>query len=112
MDLLFDWLWTHTWWSWPGSPTPGDHLYRAFNLGEMVSFAALGVHVLVRAWKHRPLRNVELVYGVSLLLLSLTDAREALVVQSWLIWAKLALLAQIYSARAALRRAYYPAARV
>jgi hypothetical protein len=113
MSALIDLLFTHTWWHWQGAhATPTDQLYRLFNLCEMVTFASLGMHVLVRAWRQHRLRGVELSYGLSFLLLSATDAREAQVVQSWLICVKLLLLAQILACRSKVLRRHYPGARI
>lgn len=104
-------LW-RTWWRWDVDGEGWKNVaYHSFNFLEVATFACLGMLILKRYYVNRR-SSLEACYGVGYLLLSLTDVREAYVMQPWLIWAKLALIVPILIWRSRVIREFYPSSRV
>lgn len=110
-----DWLWFHTWWSYAGSEDPlHANLYRGINLVEglfWVGFAAAVLRRRARQPKEKRGR-IELAYALAFLVFGLTDFREAVALQSWLVWVKLVNLIVLLWLRRRVMTTLYPGSRV
>jgi hypothetical protein len=105
---LRDLLWSHAWWRYSLRSDPWFSLpYPYFNLFEGVCWAILAGLVLRRYLANR--RSIlEGWYALAFLTFGLTDFREAYVLESWLIWIKLANLIVLLILRRIVIRRYYP----
>ncbi len=81
--------------------------YHWFNLFEGTAWLVFAGRVLYRYARHRN-GAIELWYALAFALFGLSDYREAWILQSWLIWAKLINLAALIWLRATVIRRYYP----
>lgn len=111
MPDLFEWLWLHTWWSYAGSEDPlHAEVYRWINLIEGLFWVGFAAAVLIRRAKQpRAKRSgIEFAYAAAFLLFAMTDFREAVALQTWLIWLKLVNLIALWWLRKRVMRDYYP----
>jgi hypothetical protein len=69
-----------------------------------VCFAGLVLHRYLK-FRHS---MIEIVYSLAFLTFGLTDFREAYVLESWLVWVKLANLIALIALRSIVMRRYYP----
>lgn len=111
MSSLIDILWTHTWWAYAGPEDPLHALvYRAINLIEAAFWFGFAVLVLIRRASQPRSRktSLEIAYALTFLAFGFTDLREAVALQSWLIWIKLANLILLIVLRHRVIKALYP----
>lgn len=112
---LVDWLWLHTWWSYAGSEDPlHAAVYRGINLAEGACWVGFAVAVLVRRAKQPGDKRsgIELAYALAFFVFGLTDFREAVALQSWLIWLKLVNLVVLLWLRHRVMKTLYPQSKV
>jgi len=106
-----DILWFHTWWAYAGSEDPLNALiYRSINIVEGLFWVAFAGLVLRRRAK-KPIEQrttIELAYALTFFAFGLTDFREAISLQSWLIWVKLANLILLLWVRHRVIKTLYP----
>ena len=103
LDLLF----FRVWWRYNPGDTPWVYVpYHAFNLFEGCAWLAFTGLVLHRCWQHARSRW-EVGYALAFFTFGLTDFREAYVLNSWLIWVKLANLIVLLRLRAEVIRRFY-----
>ncbi len=108
IDLLF----SKTWWRYrPGEITWIYAPYHVFNLFEGCAWFVFGALVLNRYWKHHH-SSLELWYALAFFTFGLTDFREAYVLNSWLIWLKLANLVFLFRLRSLVIKRYYPSSKL
>jgi hypothetical protein len=112
MHQWIDLLWSRAWW---GYGQPGDPWfsipYHVFNLFEGACWVVIGGLALRRYVVCRRSR-MEVPYALAFLSFGFTDFREAYVLESWLVWAKLAnLIALVALRRVAITR-WYPGSRL
>ena len=115
MAELLDWLWLHTWWSYAGSEDPlHATIYRGINVVEGVFWVGFSVAVLVRHFRQPRGRRgaIEWWYAAAFLCFGLTDFREAVALQSWLIWVKLINLIVLLVLRKRVMKKLYPESKV
>ncbi len=115
MIELADWLWLHTWWSFGQSQDPiHAWIYRGINLVEGMFWVGFAAAVLIRRAKQpRDQRStLELWYALAFFVFGLTDFREAVALQSWLIWLKLANLIVLLLLRKRVMKTLYPASKL
>ena len=113
LDWLSDWLWLHKWWSYAGSEDPlHANLYRGINLIEGLFWVGFFLAVLARHLRNKDGRPIELAYALAFLCFGLTDFREAIALQSWLIWVKLINLVVLIWLRKRVMKTLYPEAKV
>jgi hypothetical protein len=115
LDWLSDWLWLHTWWSYAGSEDPlHANLYRGINLVEGLFWVGFALAVLVRHFRKPAEKRggIEWTYAAAFLCFGLTDFREAVALQSWLIWVKLINLIVLLYLRKRVMKTLYPDAKV
>jgi len=106
-----DWLWLHTWWSYADSEDPLHAvIYRGINLIEGACWVGLAVAVLVRRAKQPEDQrsSIEIAYALAFFIFGLTDVREAVSLQSWLIWLKLVNLITLLWIRHRVMKTLYP----
>lgn len=106
-----DIFWTHTWWAYAGSEDPLHALiYRMINLIEGVFWVGFAGMVLRRRQKQPVERrtSIEIAYALAFLAFGLTDFREAITLQSWLIWVKLVNLIVLLAFRHRVIKTLYP----
>jgi hypothetical protein len=103
-------LW-RVWWQWqPERAGPLDVAYRWLNIVEGAAWLALAIAVVVRhsrrggGWLNWPYATAFAVFGLS-------DFREAVALQSWLIGAKGVILLALLALRRAVISRYYPGSR-
>lgn len=109
MPDLLDWLWLHTWWSYAGSEDPlHAAVYRGINIVEGLFWVGFCVAVLVRHARHPNRQPIEWAYAAAFLCFGLTDFREAIALQSWLIWVKLINLIVLLWLRKRVIKTLYP----
>jgi hypothetical protein len=112
MQQALHFLFLRTWWTYAGARYPAQAIpYHWFNLFEGTAWLVFAVLVLVRYARHRQ-STLELWYALAFALFGLSDYREAWILESWLIWAKLANLAALAWLRSVVMRRYYPASKV
>ncbi|MBI2824224.1 MAG: hypothetical protein HYX69_06020 [Planctomycetia bacterium] len=105
---VFDILFFHTWWTYRTARFPAQAVpYHWFNLFEGSAWLVFAAMVLVRHLRHRRSR-LELAYALAFFMFGLSDFREAWVLESWLIWAKLVNLGILLWLRAIVIRRFYP----
>ena len=111
LGRLGDFLWSRVWWKYPDPNDPWFSIpYHIFNLFEGSCWLVFAGLVLRRYVISRRSR-LEILYAVAFFTFGLTDFREAYVLQSWLVWAKLLnLLLLIWLRWLAIRR-WYPGSR-
>jgi hypothetical protein len=85
--------------------------YHAFNLFEGACWIVVGALVIRRYIAFRRSR-LEVVYALAFLSFGATDFREAYVLESWLVWAKLANLIALIGLRAVAIRCWYPGSKL
>jgi len=108
LSQLADILWFRVWWSYPQPTDPWFSIpYHLFNLFEGVCWVCFAGLVLRRYLKFRHSR-IEIVYSLAFFSFGLTDFREAYVLESWLVWIKLANLIALVVLRSIVMRRYYP----
>ena len=115
MVELLDWLWFHTWWSYAGSEDPlHASIYRGINLVEGLFWVGFTIVVLRRRAKQPSGQRsrIELFYALAFFIFGLTDFREAVALQSWLIWVKLINLIVLLWLRKRVMTTLYPEAKV
>lgn len=114
-DTLIDGLWRHTWWSFAGSQDPVHAwVYRSINLIEGLFWIGFCVAVWVRR-QRQPVdrrRPIEHWYALAFFVFALTDFREAVALQSWLIWIKLINLFVLLWLRKRVMTTLYPDSKV
>lgn len=111
MDHLIDWLWNHTWWSFAESENPlHAWVYRGINLIEGLFWLGFAVAVMIRRAKQAKTKrsSIELLYALAFFTFGLTDFREAVALQSWLIWLKIANLILLWKLRQRVMKSLYP----
>jgi len=111
LKMLLDILWTRTWWVYAGSEDPiHAMIYRGINLIEGAFWVGFSVLVLIRRSKQPCGKRtaLEIVYAVTFFAFGLTDFREAVALQSWLIWIKLAILILLIMVRRRVIKSLYP----
>jgi hypothetical protein len=107
-DDAADLLWYRSWWKYANAGDPWFSIpYHAFNLFEGVCWVVIGALVFRRYLAFRR-SSLEIVYALAFLSFGLTDFREAYVLQSWLVWVKLANLIALICLRAAAIKRWYP----
>lgn len=112
-NWLSDWLWLHTWWSYAASEDPlHANVYRGINLIEGLFWVGFFAAVLARHVRNKDRRPIELAYAFAFLCFGLTDFREAIALQSWLIWVKLINLIILIGLRKRVMNSLYPEAKV
>src|SRR5689334_13379304 len=103
VDLLF----FRTWWRYRPRETPWVSVpYHAFNLCEGCAWLVFAGLVLGRSLRNRR-SPIELWYALAFVTFGLTDFREAYVLDSWLIWVKLANLIVLWRLRATVLARFY-----
>lgn len=108
LSQLVDILWFRAWWRYPQPTDPWFSIpYHIFNLFEGVCWVWFACLVFGRYWKFRH-SKIEIVYSLAFFTFGLTDFREAYVLQSWLVWAKLANLIVLVVLRSIVMERYYP----
>ncbi len=110
MDLrsLADYLVFHTWWTYNSIGDPWIEVpYHAFNLFEGAAWLTISALVLRRFLRYRH-SKIEIAYALAFFTFGLTDFREAYVLQSWLIWLKIANLLLLFWLRALVIKRHYP----
>ena len=111
MADLADWLWLHTWWSYAGSEEPlHAAIYRGINIVEGLFWLGFTVAVLRRHLR-QPKDNrggIEWAYAAAFFCFALTDFREAIALQSWLVWLKLINLIVLLWLRKRVMTSLYP----
>ncbi|MEM9348516.1 MAG: hypothetical protein AAGB26_18255 [Planctomycetota bacterium] len=115
MAELFDWLWFHTWWSYTTSEDPlHAAVYRGINLVEGLFWVGFTIVVLRRRAKQPEEKRsgIELFYALAFFIFGLTDFREAVALQSWLIWVKLINLIVLLWLRKRVMTTLYPGSKV
>lgn len=115
MIELVDWLWQHTWWSYAGSEDPlHANIYRGINIVEGLFWVGFAVAVLVRSFRQPAKKRggLEWAYAAAFLCFAITDFREAIALQSWLIWVKLANLIVLLWLRRRVMKTLYPDSKV
>ena len=107
---MTDWL-QQSWWTYDAAPKATfSHIYRAINLVEGSIWCGLAALVLLRFARHRKSR-LELLYAAAFLTFGVSDFREAVALETWLILAKgVNLIALVWLRRTILMR-YYPTSR-
>lgn len=111
MTELFHWLWLHTWWSYAGSEDPlYANIYRGINLVEGLSWFGFAAAVIRRCLRQAKEKRggIEWAYALAFVGFGLTDFREAVALQSWLIWVKLANLILLLWLRKRVMKTRYP----
>jgi len=78
-----------------------------FNLFEGLCWTCFACLALRRYLKFRH-SAIEISYALAFFSFGLTDFREAYVLESWLVWAKLANLIALVMLRSIVMRRYYP----
>ncbi len=107
-----DLLWFKVWWRYPNPNDPWFSVpYHAFNLFEGACWIVLGALVLRRYWAARR-SSFEIAYAVAFLSFGMTDFREAYVLESWLVWAKLINLIVLIRLRDIAIRRWYPGSKL
>ena len=109
MDLksVADYLLFRTWWTYrSGGPASFEMPFRAFNLFERVVWVVFSGLVLRRYLRNRH-STTEVLYAMAFFIFGLTDFREAYVLQSWLVWVKLANVMLLLWLRAHIIKSYY-----
>lgn len=114
-DTLRQWielLWSRAWWHY-GQPGEAwfSMPYHVFNLFEGACWIVIGGLVLRRYVAFRRSR-IEVVYAMAFVTFGLTDLREAYVLESWLVWAKLANLIALVVLRRVVIARWYPESRL
>jgi hypothetical protein len=107
-----DWLWFRVWWRHPHPTDPWFSIpYHVFNLFEGMCWIVFAALVFRRylTFRRSPL---EILYALAFVSFGLTDFREAYVLQSWLVWVKLANLIALIRLRAMAIRRWYPGSRL
>jgi hypothetical protein len=108
MSTIVDVLFLQTWWTYATARYPAQAIpYHWFNLFEGTAWIVFAFFVLRRYVKHRN-SSVEVWYAIAFVLFGLTDLREAWILQSWLIWLKLVILAILLRLRWIVIHRYYP----
>jgi hypothetical protein len=103
-----DLLWFHEWWRYSLRSDPWfSWPYHYFNLFEGVCWITLAGLVLRRYLANR-YSILEGWYALAFFSFGLTDFREAYVLESWLIWVKLANLIVLIALRWIVMKRYYP----
>ncbi|XAM00899.1 hypothetical protein OT109_05835 [Phycisphaeraceae bacterium D3-23] len=111
MDTVLDILWTRTWWAFAGAEDPiHAWVYRGINLVEGVFWLGFALLVCLRRAKQPAGQRsrIEIVYALAFVVFALTDFREAVALQSWLIWLKLVNLIVLLVLRHRVIRSLYP----
>jgi hypothetical protein len=107
-----DLLWFRVWWKYPQPTDPWFSIpYHAFNLFEGACWVVIGALVFRRFLAFRR-SALEIVYALAFLSFGLTDFREAYVLESWLIWAKLANLLVLIGLRSLAIGRWYPGSKL
>jgi hypothetical protein len=105
---LSDLLWFHVWWRYPSRSDPYfSWPYHYFNLFEGLCWFVFAGLVGYRYFSNRQ-SVLEIWYAIAFVTFGLTDFREAFVLESWLIWIKLANLFVLIALRSIVMRRYYP----
>ena len=115
MHQILDWLWLHTWWSYAGSEDPlHAEIYRWINIVEGLFWVGLAVAALLRSYRQPSEKRskIEWAYAAAFLCFGLTDFREAIALQTWLIWIKLINLIVLIVLRKRVMKTLYPEAKV
>ncbi len=115
MNTLIHWLWLHTWWSFSESDDPlHAWIYRGINLVEGVFWVGFSAAVLIRRARQPVHRRstLEWWYAFAFLIFGLTDFREAVALESWLIWVKLVNLIVLLLLRKRVMKNLYPASKM
>ncbi len=108
VDLLL----LRRWWQYhPKTSSWVEFVYHNFNLFEGVVWFLMAGLVARRYQAHRH-SWVEGIYALTFLTFGLTDFREAVALDSWLIWLKLVNLIMLMKIRAWVIRKYYPTSRL
>jgi hypothetical protein len=111
-DRLADFLWFRVWWRYPDPTDPWFSIpYHVFNLFEGACWVVFSGLVFRRYLRSRRSRW-EILYAVAFLTFGLTDFREAYLLQSWLVWAKLLNLIALIGLRSIAIRRWYPGSRL
>ncbi|MEM9019097.1 MAG: hypothetical protein AAGC44_00920 [Planctomycetota bacterium] len=110
-----DILWMRTWWSYASAEDPLHAvIYRSINVIEGLFWLGFAVLVLRRR-QQQPAENrsgLEIAYALTFVAFGITDFREAVALQSWLIWVKLANLILLLWLRHRVIRVLYPASKL
>ncbi|MFK7787941.1 MAG: hypothetical protein AB8C95_00425 [Phycisphaeraceae bacterium] len=113
MPDLIGWLWFHTWWSYAGSADPlHATIYRGINIVEGLFWVGFCAAVLLRYARNPHRKHVELAYALAFFCFGMTDFREAIALQSWLIWVKLFNLIVLLWFRKHVMKKMYPYAKL
>ncbi|HEY4311188.1 MAG TPA: hypothetical protein VGN12_17190 [Pirellulales bacterium] len=108
MHTAIDFLFLRTWWTYATARYPAQAIpYHWFNLFEGTVWLVFAVLVVLR-WARYRNGAIELWYALAFAFFGLSDYREAWVLQSWLIWAKIINLVALVWLRATVMRRYYP----
>lgn len=115
MPDLVDWLWLHTWWSFDQAEDPlYAWAYRCINLIEALCWLGFAAAVLIRRARQPAAQRgtIELAYALAFFTFALTDVREAVALQSWLVWVKLVNLVVLLVIRRRVMKTLYPQSRL
>ena len=112
MKIVFDILFTHTWWQYNvHSVDLFDTIYHWFNILEGCAWILFALLVLIRFLKNC-CSTLELWYCFSFFSFAMTDFYEAFAQTSWLIWLKLINLILLLMIRRKVMTKHYPAAKL
>jgi hypothetical protein len=107
-----DLLWFRVWWRYPQPTDPWFSVpYHAFNLFEGACWVVIGVLVCRRYFAFRR-SSLEMIYALAFVSFGLTDFREAYVLESWLVWAKLLNLIALLRLRSVVIKRWYPGSKL
>lgn len=110
-ENLVDLLITHVWWSYSPPIDGFSRLYRAMNVIEGAAWLVFSGLVFAR-WVRFRRSRWELVYALAFVTFGLSDFREAFILESWLLFAKLVNLIGLFLLRRAVMRRFYPTSKV
>lgn len=111
METLIDILWTRTWWAFAGADDPiHAWVYRGINGVEGAFWLGFAALVLLRRARQpaEQRSGIEVAYALAFVAFGLTDFREAVALQSWLIWVKLVNLVLLLVLRHRVIHSLYP----
>lgn len=106
-----DILWTRTWWAYASAEDPLHAvIYRSINVVEGLFWVGFAFLVLRRRAQQPSDRRsgIEIAYALTFLAFGITDFREAVALQSWLIWVKLLNLILLIWIRNRVIKTLYP----
>lgn len=108
-------LFWETWWSWSRATSEPrtwiDVACRDFNFVEAFAWFVFSI-LVYRRWRRFRRSSLELWYAFAFVLFGVSDAIEAWVLTSWLLWWKVINLTALFLLRRSVMRRLYPTAKV